>query len=419
MTPSSTMISTTTKMPSPNKGMLMHAAKSLIGVIDQPGDHRDALVDAIARDGLAVFAVDEADELPEATVLVVAHARAVPSCDWQSLADRWPTLVVTEDRRDDDLLKAVDVGLVDYVINPLRHAHLLRRMIRRVVEVHRLAAEREADRRRLAELNESLETHLAMLRLDQQAGGQIQRRLLPSRPQRLNDIECDYWLAPSLYLSGDFLDIQAFDERYTLFYFADVSGHGASSAFVTVLLKYLFNRWQNEWDGQSPEQLAPRWLDNLNRELLDTGIGKHATVFVGVIDQQRRYLHYSLGAQLPMPLLKSAQGVEALPGQGMPVGLFPEVEYPQLGCTLPDDFSLWLCSDGVLECLPGAGLKERLEELQARVESCSSLEEMRQSFDLGVLSSDEEALDDPTTGRAELPDDLTIMKVSGFRHESA
>lgn len=396
----------------------MCAARSLIGVIDQPGEHRDALVDAIARDGLAVFAVDEAGELPDNIVLVVAHARAVPSSDWKALADRWPTLVVTGDRRDDDLLKAVDAGLVDYVIDPLRHAHLLRRMIRRVVEVNRLAHERERDHQRLAELNESLETHLAMLRLDQQAGGQIQRRLLPPRPQRLNGIECDYWLAPSLYLSGDFLDIQAFDERYTLFYFADVSGHGASSAFVTVLLKYLFNRWQNEWDGQAPELVAPRWLDNLNRELLDTGIGKHATVFVGVIDQQRKYLHYSLGAQLPMPLLKTAQGATPLSGQGMPVGLFPEVEYPQLGCTLPDDFTLWLCSDGVLECLPGAGLDARLAELQARVESSNSLDEMRQSFDLGTLSSDEEALDDPTTGREELPDDLTIMMVSGFRHES-
>ncbi|ALM52085.1 PP2C family protein-serine/threonine phosphatase [Halomonas huangheensis] len=396
----------------------MCAARSLIGVIDQPGEHRDALVDAIARDGLAVFAVDEAGELPDNIVLVVAHARAVPSSDWKALADRWPTLVVTGDRRDDDLLKAVDAGLVDYVIDPLRHAHLLRRMIRRVVEVNRLADERKRDHQRLAELNESLETHLAMLRLDQQAGGQIQRRLLPPRPQRLNGIECDYWLAPSLYLSGDFLDIQAFDERYTLFYFADVSGHGASSAFVTVLLKYLFNRWQNEWDGQAPELVAPRWLDNLNRELLDTGIGKHATVFVGVIDQQRKYLHYSLGAQLPMPLLKTAQGATPLSGQGMPVGLFPEVEYPQLGCTLPDDFTLWLCSDGVLECLPGAGLDARLAELQARVESSNSLDEMRQSFDLGTLSSDEEALDDPTTGREELPDDLTIMMVSGFRHES-
>ena len=32
----------------------------------------------------------------------------------------------------------------------------------------------------LAELNERLETHLELLRLDQQAGGQVQRKLLPA-----------------------------------------------------------------------------------------------------------------------------------------------------------------------------------------------------------------------------------------------
>ncbi|QEM81290.1 PP2C family protein-serine/threonine phosphatase [Halomonas binhaiensis] len=394
----------------------MSAASTLIGVIDLPGNERDALVDAIARDGVAVCAVDRAADLPDDISLVVVHARAVPSCEWHMLSNRWPTLVVSAKRDDDDLLKAVDAGLVDYVIDPLRHAYLLRRMIRRVLDVHRLAQQREADRRRLEELNENLETHLVMLRLDQQAGGQIQRRLLPARSQQFRDICCDYWMAPSLYLSGDFLDIQAFNERYTLFYFADVSGHGASSAFVTVLLKYLFNQLQSQWDGLYPEQLPPRWLKALNGELLDTGIGKHATLFVGVIDQQRHYLHYSLGAQLPMPLLKSGSETTILEGEGMPVGLFPQAEYPQLGCDLPDDFSLWLCSDGVLECLPGDSLEVRLEELRSRVMESENLESMRRSLALGTRGEDDDT-DDPAADREELPDDLTIMLVSGFRHE--
>ena len=96
---------------------------------------------------------------------------------------------------------------------------------------------------------------------------------------------------------------QRYNDRYSAFYFADVSGHGASSAFVTVLLKYLCNRWLSEWDGQKPEDLPPDWLTAMNRELQGTDIGKHATLFVGVIDHEERTLHYSLGAQLPMPLL--------------------------------------------------------------------------------------------------------------------
>ncbi|TDO16528.1 MULTISPECIES: PP2C family protein-serine/threonine phosphatase [Halomonas] len=402
----------------------MSPAKPLIGVIDTPGEERDALAETIAREGLAVYAADSLEALPEEMALVVAHARAVPRDDWTRLAARLPTLVVSDERQDADLLRAVDAGLVDYIVDPLRHGSLLRRMIGKAIEVHRLAVEREHDRKRLAklnadleELNESLETHLAMLRLDQQAGGQIQRKLLPTRPQTLSGVTFDYWLAPSLYLSGDFLDFQAFNTRYSLFYFADVSGHGASSAFVTVLLKYLSNRWQHEWDGEHPEALAAHWLAALNRELLDAGIGKHATLFVGVIDHQRRYLHYSLGAQLPMPLLVTDTGVTPLPGEGMPVGLFPGVDYPKLGCQLPEHFRLWLCSDGILECLPGDTLDLRLRELERRVLASETLEDLRGSLALGPLANDDDGIAESSPGHEELPDDLTIMMVSGFGND--
>ncbi|RTR05233.1 PP2C family protein-serine/threonine phosphatase [Halomonas nitroreducens] len=397
----------------------MPAANELIGLIDAPGPERDALAETIAKDGLAVVAVERPDQLPATASLAVARSRVVPSSEWAALARRLPTLVVSDDRQDSDLLQAVDAGLVDYVIEPLRHGHLLRRIIRRVIEVNRLAEEREHDRARLAELNERLETHLAMLRMDQQAGGQIQRKLLPPRPQTVGGVTCDYWLAPSLYLSGDFLDFQRFDDRYTLFYFADVSGHGASSAFVTVLLKYLSNRWQNEWDGQSPECLAPRWLAALNRELLDTGIGKHATLFVGVIDRERRYLHYSLGAQLPMPLLVADGEVRPLAGEGMPVGLFPHVEYPQLGCPLPATFRLCLCSDGILECLPGETLDARLRELERRVLASETVAELRDGLALGKMEDDDDLIAEHAPGHEELPDDLTIMMLSGFGNDNA
>lgn len=390
----------------------MDRPKQLIGVIDAPGPARNALAEAIARDGLAVIAVDSPDELPAEVSLVVAHARALSEEQWAPLCARLPTLVVSDSRESPGLLSAVDAGLVDYIVEPLRHGQLLRRMIRKVIELRRLEEARREDQSRLEELNESLETHLAMLRLDQQAGGQIQRKLLPPRPQTSGGVTCDYWFAPWLYLSGDFLDFQRLDERHLLFYFADVSGHGASSAFVTVLLKYLANRWQGEWDGTAPEALPPRWLSDLNRELLDTGIGKHATLFVGVIDLERRYLHYSLGAQLPMPLLVADGEVRPLSGEGMPVGLFPGADYPTLGCPLPENFRLWLCSDGVLECLPGETLDTRLRELEQRVLASETLEDLRASLALGHLASGDDVGTD--TAIEALPDDLTIMMLSGF-----
>ena len=393
------------------------APKQLIAVIDEPGKERDALAEAITCDGMWVYAADNIAHLPAETALIVAHARAVPRQHWSQLTHQLPTLVVSDSRQDADLIKAVDVGLVDYIVHPLRHAELLRRMIRKAIELAELEKARERDRERLAELNESLETHLALLRMDQQSGGHIQRRLLPPRPKLINGVRYDYWFAPSLYLSGDFLDYQRYNARFSAFYFADVSGHGASSAFVTVLLKYLCNRWLGEWDGSQPDQLPQQWLAAMNRELQGTDIGKHATLFVGVIDHEAHTLHYSLGAQLPMPLLAAGDTLTRLPGEGMPVGLFPDVEYPMLSCELPPDFRLWLCSDGVLECLPGDSLDMRLRELEQLVSVSDTLEQLRDRLTRNnTLLSEQQVGDEAKPDRDALPDDLTIMMVSGFGH---
>ncbi|WNL41140.1 PP2C family protein-serine/threonine phosphatase [Halomonas sp. PAMB 3264] len=395
----------------------MDSSKHLIAVIDAPGDERDALTRAITCRDMAVLAASDIERLPDNVALVVARVGVVPREQWALLAARVPTLVVSDSREDQALFQAVESGLLDHVVDPLRHSELLRRMIRKAVELSALARERERDRARLKELNESLETHLALLRMDQQSGGHIQRRLLPVNARTINGIRFDYWFAPSLYLSGDFLDYQPFNERFSAFYFADVSGHGASSAFVTVLLKYLFIRWLNEWDGQAPERLAATWLKALNRELQDTDIGKHATLFVGVIDHEAKTLHYSLGAQLPMPILVTDQGLTRLEGEGMPVGLFPDIEYPSLSCDLPPDFRLWLCSDGVLECLPGKTLDTRLMELEQLVSESETLERLRDRLvQTNALLMEGETADEESQDRNALPDDLTIMMVSGFGH---
>lgn len=378
----------------------MANSRTLIGLLDQPGASRDALAGLIGQGPFAVLAATHVEALPADVALVVAHVRAVPRQDWASLAARWPTIVISETRLDGDLLQAVDAGLIDYLVEPQCHGDVLRRLIGRSIEHHRLTQEYARDRQRLAELNESLETHLAMLRLDQQAGWQIQRKLLPANPVTRHDVTAEYWLAPSLYLSGDFLDFQRCDARHSFFYFVDVSGHGASSAFVTVLLKYLSNRWLSRWRASDASDFPARCLTELNRELLETGIGKHATVFAGVLDHERRYLHYSLGAQMPMPLLQVDREVSVLSGEGPPVGLFPHVDFPTYGYALPDAFRLWLCSDGILECLAGDTLDQRLIALKERVAQCAHVDALKETLALGD----------------ELPDDLTIMTLSGFDH---
>ncbi|WP_456267740.1 SpoIIE family protein phosphatase [Kushneria sp. AK178] len=370
-----------------------------IALVDAPGARRDALYRSLsACDRFTLLTADDIETLPDNADGLIVAAELVPAPGWASLARRLPVIVISQTRDSQALLAAVEAGVIDYMIDPVGQEALLSRLMLRAMESRRLQVAALRDRDRLEELNEQLQTHLSTLRTDLQAGGQIQRRLQPMPCTRLNGIEGDYWMAPSLYLSGDFLDYQAHGERHVLFCFADVAGHGASSAFVTVLLKALFQRWLSRWNARLPENLPARWLARLNRELLDTGVGKHAAIMVGVIDCHTRMLHYSLGAQMPMPILATRDGVRQLEGEGPAVGLFPDVEYPTYHCELPPDFRLWLCSDGVFDCLPGDNLDHRLSALCEHIGNAKSISDLKSSL----------ALSDA------LPDDITFLTLSGF-----
>jgi sigma-B regulation protein RsbU (phosphoserine phosphatase) len=194
------------------------------------------------------------------------------------------------------------------------------------------------------------------------------------------------------------------DDHLTLFYLADVSGHGASSALVTVLLKNMTNRVLRAHHRDTPlSELSPAsTLYLLNRELLDTGLGKHFTIFAGILDARNSVLKYAVGGHHPMPILSQEGEARFLSGRGMPVGLFDEPFFDEHELHLSDTFSLTLFSDGVLEVMVKEGsLEKREERLRALVAA-------------GVVQPDD--LLDTVLGTASCPDDIAILTL--FRDAS-
>ncbi|WP_084403883.1 PP2C family protein-serine/threonine phosphatase [Marinobacterium litorale] len=249
-------------------------------------------------------------------------------------------------------------------------------------------------------LRESLERSLDELRADQHAAQQLQQKLLPPPVRELNHVCFQYILQPSLLLSGDFVDSIAINENQTVFYLADVSGHGASSALVTVLLKNMtyrlvrnYNR-NSSFDIQSP--LAT--LHRVNRELLLTGLGKHLTMFIGLIDERDSSLTYAVGGHHPMPILRQRGEAVYLEGRGMPIGLFEEPVFDERRIDLDPEFSLTLFSDGILEVAEGETLEAKEQLL---LEACKGKNLSPQSiFDCII-----------PVGRIN-PDDVAIMTVT-------
>lgn len=203
------------------------------------------------------------------------------------------------------VIEALRAGAVDFILKPLTDKSAVEDVLGRLfdrVRIHRL---NRLYRQELEEANTDLREGISELRADQRAGRKVQLKMLPDHKVMLNGLALDHLIKPSLFLSGDFLDYFRISDDQTLVYIADVSGHGASSAFVTVLLKNLTNRLQrNLRRGSSDDILYPeRILQRINSELLDTGLGKHVTVFVGIISSSARTLRYAVGAHFPMPAI--------------------------------------------------------------------------------------------------------------------
>ena len=168
--------------------------------------------------------------------------------------------------------------------------------------------------------------------------------MLPENPWQCAGFSFEHQIIPSLYLSGDFADYFRVDERRIAFYLADVSGHGASSAFVTVLLKFMTTRLLFEFKraGSLRDFKPSEVLGHINRGLINCKLGKHVTMVGGVIDEDTGLLTYAIGGHLPLPVLFSEGQGRYLEGRGLPVGLFDEATYQDHVLELPDSFSLTL-----------------------------------------------------------------------------
>jgi len=316
-------------------------------------------------------------------------------------------VIVSETKSAGDVVACLRAGAADFILKPVQDYSSVDHVIHRILDKIRLAKLNRRLHKELEEGNKKLSSGIQELRADQKAGLQVQLKMLPEVNKEIHGFCFDHRIKPSLYLSGDFLDYFNLDQHRSMFYFADVSGHGASSAFVTVLLKNLTMRLKRNLKRNSSDELScpDQFLRRVNQELLTTDLGKHVTIFVGVIDNQKRELIYSIGGHFPLPILTSAGMSEYLEGKGMAVGLFPAPTFKVYKKNLPYGFKITVFSDGILEVISGPTLidKEKLlldvvSQEQRGIESLFS--------SLGL-----DGIDD-------LPDDIAVLTI-GDTPESA
>ena len=244
-------------------------------------------------------------------------------------------------------------------------------------QIRALLARFEADEFESGELKR----HLQEIERDQESGRYIQRRLLPTTPFDIGRWRLEYRIAPSLMLSGDFVDYFRLDDDCFCFYMADVSGHGASSALVTVMIRDFVRRLarsETEAVAEDPSCV----LEALNQDLIFNDISrisKHVTMHIGVVDIVRRRLQYANGGHFPTALLAEAGGSSFLDQAGRPLGLFDDARYHSDTYALDASgaVEILLMSDGVLEFMGRKSLpKKEAALLKAAANSLAGAEKV-------------------------------------------
>ena len=285
-----------------------------------------------------------------------------------------PVIVISGMGMVSDVAQALRLGAADYLIKPLVDMEVLIHSINRAVELLDLHRDNKRYRQELEAANRELREYVRVLERDQKAGRQVQNNLLPPTPLNLGPIAAAHKIVPSLYLSGDFVDYGLIKERYVCFYLTDVSGHGASSAFVTVWLKQLVRRLfrdQRVYQQGADFELDPAgMIATINHELMHSKFGCHLTCFVGIVDLKTYEMRYVLGGHLPLPVLVTEGTAKFLEGKGKPVGIFKEAHWEVYKAQLPKTFSLVVFSDGVLEILPPKDLIAKEEHLLQLLGDC-------------------------------------------------
>lgn len=250
-----------------------------------------------------------------------------------------PVIILSGTEVIEDVIKAMRIGAWDFVQKPVKNMQILYHIIFNVLE--------KADIKRENEL------YLKRLEKHSKAAKNIQFQLLPPKTMSFDNVEFSSHLVPCMHTTGDFLDYFLISKEYLGFYFADVSGHGVSSSFITVFIKSFFDRLCKRYSENNDKLLLnpAKVLNLFNQEIIGKKLEKFLTIFFAVIDLNDNYLISANAGQYPFPVFTNNDEIQQLKSCGLPLGIFEFSVYENLTTVLPAHFKMLLLSDGFIQLI--------------------------------------------------------------------
>ncbi len=270
--------------------------------------------------------------------------------------------------------------------------------------IHRLTYEFKLAQHLLLEKQMELEKYL-------HSAAHIQKSLVPSRFPRVGNLEFAWRFIPCKKIGGDLFNVLQLDEETVMAYVLDVSGHGISSAMVTVsvyqsLSHHLGQILKERLDTPpyyrilSPAEV----LKKLDGEYPFERFEMFFTICYLLLNPRTGKVRYS-NAGHPPPLVVRADGsAELLRRGGTVIGMGGVLPFEEGETTLHTGDRLFIYTDGVLEHDNGAA------ELFGEERFSCELTGLQQMPLNSACSRVIEVLHDFGRGRP-LQDDVTLLGI--------
>jgi serine phosphatase RsbU (regulator of sigma subunit) len=193
---------------------------------------------------------------------------------------------------------------------------------------------------------------------------EIQLALLPEHLPEIPGYSLFASNDASRAVSGDFYEFQGRDEGdEQVIVIADVSGKGMAASLLAASFDALLMGPIEV--GHPPDLICAK----ISRRLfMKTPPERYVTAFIAALDPGTGRLSYTNAGHLPGLLVRRDGAVQRLEANGLPIGLFPVVEYGRAEVTLEPGDVLVLYTDGITEAANPKGDEFGLDRLQAVVQ---------------------------------------------------
>ena len=264
----------------------------------------------------------------------------------------------------EEAVSAVRRDAFDFVIKPVTDFDVFFQRLQRAVDYRRVVTSRDqlliqlqaktaelANRlEQLSLAHKTLKAHAMAVQADLVRARRIQQRLLPRATPFQDRVSLSALYLPAGKVGGDLFDVFSINEDKLGLYIADVSGHGISSAMLTVFLKDAVHAVEREREADflaRPEEV----LSELNRMVFeDLGcFDMFISMTYLVLDVNSYELVFSNAGHPPLLLKSKAKGVRKVALQAPALGIDPKANFGRGELHLHDGDMVVLYTDGIRE----------------------------------------------------------------------